>query len=136
MLDSSVEMLGPVTACAGGLCCGEEEGCQWPLALTNPPEAYTYQAALRAKAVQQYGIPATEIVLGDIAVETENELVGTVRGWRATAQAGHRRLGGAERKDRRGDRTERLRELEQLREAGLLRPDEYARKRAAILDEL
>ncbi len=91
VLDSSVEMLGPVTACGGGLCCGQPEGCQWPLALTNPPEAYTYQAALRSKAVAKYGVPASEVVLGDIEVQTENEIVGTVRGWLATAQAARRR---------------------------------------------
>ena len=129
--DDSVQMLGPVTACAGGGCCGEEEGCQWPLALTNPPDAYTYQAALRDKAVRRYGVPPEEVVLGDIAVETEAELVGTIRGWKATAQAGRRAVTTSTQTP-----AARLEALEQLRQRGLISPAEYERKRSAILEAL
>jgi hypothetical protein len=44
LMDSSAQMLGPVSACAGGLCCGEEDGCQWPLSLvlrSRPVRAMT-----------------------------------------------------------------------------------------------
>jgi hypothetical protein len=82
--------------------------------------------------VKKYSIPANEVVLGDIAVETDNELVGTVRGWKATAQAGRRRPtapgpAGVE---------DRLRTLDGLRSHGAISNEEYERKRAAILDEL
>jgi hypothetical protein len=86
--DPRTETLGAVTVCRGGGCCDTDEGCQWPLALSAPPEAYTYQAALRDKAARVYHVPAEEIVLGDIAVEVVAELVGTVRAWKATATVG------------------------------------------------
>jgi hypothetical protein len=60
---------------------------------------------------EKYGVPANEVVLGDIAVETENEIVGTVRGWRAAAQAARPRetvTAGP------GDRESRLRGLEAI----------------------
>ena len=129
--DSAVQSLGPVVACAGGGCCGTDAGCQWPLALTNPPEAYTYKAALRDNAAKKYKVSPEEIVLGDIAVALDAELVGTVRGWKATATAGRRR--GAEVK---GTREDRLRELKDLLDKGLVDRAEHERKRAAILDEL
>src|SRR5436309_7274469 len=116
VLDRDVELLGPVTVCRGGGCCSTEDGCQWPLSLTNPPEAYTYQAALRDRVVKKYGVPASDVVLGDISVETENELVGTVRSWKATAQAGRRRSASAGA----SSREDRLRELEGLFARGVI----------------
>jgi hypothetical protein len=128
--DSGVQSLGPVVACGGGGCCGTDEGCQWPLALTNPPEAYTYQAALRSDAAKRYSVPSNEVVLSDIAVELDTELVGTVRGWKATATAGRKAVTAS------GTSEERLRELQGLLDKGLIDRGEYERKRAAILDSL
>jgi hypothetical protein len=130
-LGHPVQVLGPVTACAGGGCCGQDEGCQWPLALTNPPDAYTYQAARREKAARRYGVPADEVVLGEIAVRTEAEIVGTIRGWRATAQAGRRARAGAA-----TSASGRLDALDRLRDEGRLSPAEYDRMRATILESL
>ena len=85
------------------------------------------------EAVKKYGVPGNEVVLGDISVETENELVGTVRGWRATAQAGRQRTHTAQAPPSTEDR---LRELDRLLERHVISHDEYERKRAAILNEL
>lgn len=87
--EAGVTILGEVTACQGGFCEG-----QWPLSLPQPPPAYTYQRAIQQKAAKQFGVPEAEIVVGEIAVGYHAELIGTIRGWEATALVG-RKTGGA-----------------------------------------
>lgn len=87
--EAGVTILGEVTACQGGFCEG-----QWPLSLPQPPPAYTYQRAIQKKAATQFGVPEAEIVVGEIAVGYHAELIGTIRGWEATALVG-RKTGGA-----------------------------------------
>jgi hypothetical protein len=89
--ETGVEMLGEVTACQGGFCKKEDGGYEWPLSLPQPPPAYTYQRAIQKKATKQYGVPADEIVVGEIAVGYHAEMIGTIRGWEATAPVGRKR---------------------------------------------
>lgn len=81
--EQGVEILGQVEACQGGFCHG-----QWPMSLSVPPPASTYQAALRKEAAKQYNVPENEIVLGEVNVGYYSELNGTIRGWRASAPVG------------------------------------------------
>ena len=83
-------VLGPVEACRGAFCPTKdgEGGQEWPLTLLSAPPASTYHTALRKRAAAQYGIPGTEIRLGEVTVRYYRELDGTVTGWKATAQAG------------------------------------------------
>jgi hypothetical protein len=83
-----VQMLGPVSYCQGGFCSGTEEGSQWPLGLTNPPSQDSIHAALITKAARKYNVRESEVVLRDVNVKLSTEMVGTVRGWYATATAG------------------------------------------------
>ncbi len=134
MWDDEVEPLGPVSFCKGGYCQGTDEGTQWPLALALPPIAATYHSALRQKASSIYHVPIEEIVLGEVNVKLTTEAVGTVRGWRAEAQAGRRRAGAARSGD--SDSATRLRNLGQLHKNGLISDEEYERRRDEILDDL
>jgi hypothetical protein len=90
--DDRVVMLGPVSFCQGGGCTGTAEGSQWPLALSVPPSQDNIHAALVSKAIKQYNVPERELVLRDVNVTLETEIVGTVRGWNATAVAGRKRV--------------------------------------------
>jgi hypothetical protein len=86
----AVETLGEVNYCQGGGCSGSDEGSQWPLALTSAPTQDNIHAALIAKAIKVYHVPEQEIVLKEINVKLLTEVVGTVRGWKATAVAGRK----------------------------------------------
>lgn len=88
--ESGVQVLGEVTACQGAWCKKEGGGYEWPIGLSHPPTALTYQKAIREKAAKQYGIPEEEIVLGEISVGYRTELIGTIRGWEATAPVGRK----------------------------------------------
>jgi hypothetical protein len=54
------------------------------------PTGYTYQRAIQAKAAKQYGLPVADIEVGEIAVGYQAEMLGTIRGWEATAPVGRR----------------------------------------------
>lgn len=88
--EAGVTILGEVTACQGAFCEG-----QWPLSLPQPPPAYTYQRAIQKKAATQFNVPESEIVLGEIAVGYHAEMIGTIRGWEATAMVGRKSAGEA-----------------------------------------
>lgn len=88
--EAGVTILGEVTACQGAFCEG-----QWPLSLPQPPPAYTYQRAIQKKAATQFSAPESEIVLGEIAVGYHAEMIGTIRGWEATAMVGRKSGSGA-----------------------------------------
>lgn len=87
--EAGVTILGEVTACQGAFCEG-----QWPLSLPQPPPAYTYQRAIQKKAATQFSVPESEIVLGEIAVGYHAEMIGTIRGWEATAMVGRKTTSG------------------------------------------
>lgn len=83
--------LGPVVACRGGNLDFTEhskECNQWPLSIPSLPHPETHHAELRTKAAQQYQTEVSLIVLKDVHVTYNAELVGTIRGWKATALAG------------------------------------------------
>lgn len=84
--EAGVDILGPVEACQGGRCHG-----QWPMSLTVPPPATTYQAALRKAAAEQYHVPEQDIRLSEITVGFHAEINGIIRGWVAKAIAGRAR---------------------------------------------
>ncbi len=89
--ESGVTPLGEVTACQGAFCKKEDDsGYEWPLSLPQPPPALTYQRAIQAKAAKQYGVPEDQIVVGEIAVGYHAEMIGTIRGWEATAPVGRK----------------------------------------------
>jgi hypothetical protein len=88
---SDTVLLGPVVACRGGNLDFSEhhkECNQWPLSLPSMPHPEIHHAELRTKAAQQYQIDVGQIVLKDVQVIYNTELVGTIRGWKATAIAG------------------------------------------------
>lgn len=93
--EAGVVILGEVTACQGGFCKKEGGGYEWPLSLPQPPPAYTYQRAIQKKAATQFSIPESEIVLGEMAVGYHAEMIGTIRGWEATALVGRKTTPGA-----------------------------------------
>jgi hypothetical protein len=74
----------------GAWCKKEGGGYEWPIGLSHPPTALTYQKALKQKAAKQYGIPEDEVVLGEVSVGYTTELIGTIRGWEATAPVGRK----------------------------------------------
>ena len=81
-------MLGEVTACQGALCKKDDGGHECRLSLPAPPPAYTYQSALAKKAAKQYGIPESDVVIGEMKVGYYAEMIGTIRGWKADAPVG------------------------------------------------
>jgi hypothetical protein len=84
-------VLGRVVACRGGNLDFSEDhkDCnQWPISLPSLPHPETHYAELRTKAALQYQIDVGTIVLKDVQVTYNTELVGTIRGWKATAIAG------------------------------------------------
>jgi hypothetical protein len=84
-------LLGPVVACRGGnldFTAQHKECNQWPLSIPSLPHPDTHHAELRTKAAQQYQTDVSMIVLKDVAVTYNAELVGIIRGWKATAIAG------------------------------------------------
>jgi hypothetical protein len=88
--EEGVQVLGEVTACQGAWCKKDGGGYEWPVSISHPPPALTYQKALRQKAAKQYGIPEGEVVLGEVSVGYHTEMIGTIRGWEATAVAGRK----------------------------------------------
>ena len=87
--ETAVEILGQVTSCQGGRCRNDETGrMEWPISLQTPPPVTTYQAAIRKKAARIYNVPEGQIVIGEIDVTYRSEIVGTIRGWTATATVG------------------------------------------------
>lgn len=88
--ENGVTILGEVTACQGGMCKKEGGGYEWPMSLPQPPPAYTYQRAIQQKAAKQFNVPESEIVVGEIAVGYRAELIGTIRGWEASALVGRK----------------------------------------------
>jgi len=117
-----VKHLGAVTADSG----------LWPLSLHSAPPDYTFQSALRAKASSQYGVPQEEIVLGEISVQIGSELDGTIRDWKATAEAGQRKVMAKKARSE----TESLIELKKLLDAGVITQEEYDEKKKTVLDRL
>jgi hypothetical protein len=88
---SDTVLLGLVVACRGGnmdFSEHHEECNQWPLSIPSLPHPEIHHAELRAKAAQQYQTGAATIVLKDVQVLYNTELVGTIRGWKASAIAG------------------------------------------------
>lgn len=84
-------LLGPVVACKGGNSDFSEhhkECNKWPLSIPSLPHPETHHAELRTKAAEQYYVDGSTIVLKDVQVTYNTELVGTIRGWKATAIAG------------------------------------------------
>lgn len=84
-------LLGPVVACQGGnrdFSEHHKECNKWPLSIPSLPHPETHHAELRAKAAEQYHVDGSAIVLKDVQVTYNTELVGTIRGWKATAIAG------------------------------------------------
>jgi len=76
--NSGVRELGMVDADSGA----------WPLSLNAPPPAETYYFALRTVAASKYSVAPNQIVLDDVSVTFGSEVVGTIRDWKATAEAG------------------------------------------------
>lgn len=60
------------------------------LGLPDPPPASTYQTAIRKKAAARYRVPEAAIVIGEMKVNYYTELLGTIRGWEATAPVGRK----------------------------------------------
>jgi len=84
-------VLGRVVACRGGNLdfSDDHKDCnKWPLSLPSLPHPETHYAELRTKAAQQYQVDVGAIVLKDVQVTYNSELVGTIRGWKASAIAG------------------------------------------------
>jgi len=84
-------LLGPVVACRGGNMDFSEHSKEcndWPLSVPSLPHHETHHAELRTKAAKQYQVDVSTIVLKEIEVTYNAELVGTIRGWKATAIAG------------------------------------------------
>jgi hypothetical protein len=89
--ETGVEVLGQVSACQGAYCKNDETGrTEWPISLPVPPPATTYQAAIRKKAARMYNVVESQIVVGEVDVTYTSELVGTIRGWTASAIVGKR----------------------------------------------
>lgn len=83
--------LGPVVACQGGnmdFTDTHKECNQWPLSIPSLPHPETHHTELKTKAAQQYRTDVNAIILKDVQVIYNTELVGTIRGWKATALAG------------------------------------------------
>ena len=139
--EDGVQTLGEVTACQGAFCENDETGrTEWPMSLTVPPPAATYQAAIRKKAVRIYNVPEDQIVVGEVKVGYYNELVGTIRGWTATAPVGRRTAVTRSERLESGSETktetvpDRLRLLDDLRREGLITDSEYNARRDSILN--
>jgi hypothetical protein len=75
---NGIKTLGTVTADSGA----------WPLSLNAPPPDYTYYSALCSKASEQFNVPKSQVVLGEVSVVYGSEMDGTIRDWKATAIAG------------------------------------------------
>lgn len=118
--DPAVKKLGPVSADSG----------VWPLSLHSVPD-YTIQSTLRSNASNKYKVPADQIVLSEATVQVGAELDGTIRDWKATAEAGQLANGGAEKTP-----AQQLTELKKLLDAGLISKADYETKKAAILQKM
>jgi hypothetical protein len=118
-----VRRLGTVSASSG----------PWPLSLHSMPPDYTFHAALRAKAASQFGVPESEVVLGEVTVNLGSELDGTIRDWKVTAEAGQRRTPEPTKEK---SPSNALIELKKLFDAGAITPDEYDAKKKALLQRL
>jgi hypothetical protein len=88
--EAGVTILGTVTACQGSMCKKEAGGYEWPMSLPAPPPAYTYQRALLKKAAKVYQVPEDQLILGEMNVGYYAEMIGTIRGWEATATVGRK----------------------------------------------
>jgi len=140
--EDGVQILGEVTACQGAFCKNDESGrTEWPMSLTVPPPAATYQAAIRKNAVRIYNVPEDQIVVGEVKVGYYTELVGTIRGWTATAPVGRRTAVTRSERPEAGAATktdtvpDRLRLLHDLRRQGLITDSEFNAKRDKILSD-
>lgn len=140
--EEGVQILGEVTACQGGFCNNDETGrTEWPMSLTVPPPASTYQTAIRKKAARTYNVPEGQIVVGEVTVGYYTELVGTIRGWTATAPVGRRTAVTRTQSPEASAATmtstvpDRLRLLEDLRRQGLITDSEYNATRDKILND-
>jgi hypothetical protein len=116
---------------------GRMEG---PMSLTVPPPAATYHAALRAKAARTFHVPEAEIVVGEVKVGYYAEIVGTIRGWTATAPVGRRVVIGRPNSSDAGvadadSVPERLKLLDSLLRQGLINESEYKTRRDKLLDD-
>ena len=117
-----VRKLGTVTATSG----------KWPLSLQSIPPDYTFYSALRSVTSGTYGVPETEIVLGEVTVQIGAELDGTIRDWKATADAGQEKTAKPAPKST----ADALIELKKLLDVGAITPAEYAAKKNALLEKL
>lgn len=140
--EDGVQALGQVTACQGGFCKNDETGrTEWPMSLTVPPPAETYQAAIRKKAGRIHNVPEEQIVVGEMKVGDYTELVGTIRGWTATASVGRKTAITQSGRSEAGEGTptgtvpDRLRLLENLRRQSLITDLEYNARRDKILND-
>jgi hypothetical protein len=89
--EEGIMILGEITACKRSMCKKEGgSGYEWPMSLTAPPPAYTYQTALLKKAAKLYQVPENQLVLGEMKVGYYAEMIGTIRGWEATAPVGRK----------------------------------------------
>lgn len=118
---AEVKRLGIVTADSG----------RWPLSLHSLPPEYTFQAALRSAAGQRFGVPEGEIVLGEATVKIMAEIDGTIRSWKATAEAGQRKSQSGEKSP-----SAVLVELKKLLDAGVISQGDYDVKKKALLEKL
>ena len=88
--EPGVTVLGEITACQGAWCKKDDGGYESQLSLPAPPPAYNYQSLIRKKAASVYGVPEGEVVIGEMKVGYYAELIGTIRGWSATAVVGRK----------------------------------------------
>jgi hypothetical protein len=102
----------------------------WPLSLRSVPPEYTFQSALRRNAASKFGVPEPEVMLGPTMVEIGAELDGTIRDWKATAEAGQRK------QTTRGDTSAALMALKKLFDAGAITQAEYEAKKKDLLGKL
>jgi hypothetical protein len=105
----------------------------WPLSLHSAPPDHTFYSALRANASSQFGVPEPEIVLGEVTVQIGAEMDGTIRDWKATAEAGQRKVAAAPKAKSAADS---LIELKKLFDAGAITPVEYEAKKKTLLEKL
>lgn len=116
-----VKPLGTVTADSG----------RWPLSLNSVPPNETFYAPLRAKAAAKYSVPESEVVLRNISVKIGAEMDGTIRDWKATAEAGDKKGGATG-----SSVAASLFELKKLLDEGAITPADYAAKKKELLRRL
>lgn len=104
------------------------------LVLRSALPGQTFYSALQVQAASQYSVPEQEVVLREVTVQIGAERDGTIRDWKATAEAGQKKGGAAAKPAK--SAADSLLELKELLDAGAIIPAEYEAKKKAALDKL